>query len=98
MAATRQHGYRPTESKYKGGANEMYVTYDLEQKTRGGGTATYPKVKRVYIAGDVKDWKAGAVKKRTGREVHGVQIEYEQTRRGHRRAGYEAKRGKTAYG
>mgnify|MGYP006987906056 CR=1 FL=1 len=26
--------YKPTESKYKGGAREMYVTYDLEQKTR----------------------------------------------------------------
>ena len=37
--ATSQHHYRPTESKYKGGAQEMYVTYDLEQKTRGGGSA-----------------------------------------------------------
>jgi hypothetical protein len=49
--------YRPTESRYKGGAQEMYVTYDLQQKTRGGGQALYPKVKRVYIAGEVKDWK-----------------------------------------
>src|SRR5437868_4043605 len=94
--ATRSH-YRPTESKYKGGAHEMYVTYDLEQKTRGGGTATYPKVKRVYIAGDVKDWKAGAVRKRTGREVHGVRIEYEQGRRRHHRRGFSAERGATSY-
>src|SRR5712691_2879883 len=93
----RNHKYRSTESKFKGGAHEMFVTYDLEQKTRGGGTATYPKVKRVYIAGDVKDWKAGTVKKRTGREVHGVQIEYEQSRKGYRRRPYEAERGKTEY-
>jgi hypothetical protein len=38
--------YRATESKYKGGAHEMYVTYDLEQRTRSG-SAIYPKVKRV---------------------------------------------------
>jgi hypothetical protein len=92
-----QHRYRPTESKYKGGAHEMYVTYDLDQKTRGGGHATYPKVKRVYIAGDVKDWKAGAVRKRTGRQVHGVRIEYEQSRQRYHRKGFEAERGETAY-
>jgi hypothetical protein len=45
-----RNGYRPTESKYKGGAHEMYVTYDLEQKTRGEQSAVYPRVKRVYIS------------------------------------------------
>ena len=34
MSTTTHSGYRPTESKYKGGAHEMYVTYDLEQETR----------------------------------------------------------------
>jgi len=98
MATTAtKRGYHPTESKYKGGADEMYVTYDLEQKTRGGGTATYPKVKRVYIAGDVKDWKSGTVRKRTGREVRGVRIEYEQNRAGYRRKAFEAERGQTRY-
>jgi hypothetical protein len=92
---THKGGYRSTESKYKGGAQEMYVTYDLEQKTRGGGSALYPKVKRVYIAGDVKDWKAGKVPKRSGREVHGGQIEYEQSRSGYRRKAYSAERGAT---
>src|ERR1051326_5353709 len=96
-ATTTRRRYRPTESKYKGGAHEMYVTYDLDQKTRGGGSATYPKVKRVYIAGDVTDWKSGIVTKRTGRQVHGVQIEYEQSRTGHRREGYTAQRGETSY-
>src|SRR5262245_59729681 len=97
MTATRKAGYRPTESKYKGGASEMYVTYDLEQKTRGGGSATYPKVKRVYIAGDVKDWHEGQVHKKSGREDHGVRIEYERSRARYHRAGYTAERGGTAY-
>ena len=42
---------------------------------RGGGHALYPKVKRVYIAGDIKDCKAGTVQKRSGRQVRGVRIE-----------------------
>ena len=74
--------YRATESKYKGGAKEMYVTYDLEQKTRGESTATYPKVKRVYIAGDVTDWQAGTFTKQSGKDVFGVKIEYQQQREG----------------
>jgi hypothetical protein len=94
---TGKRRYRSTESKYKGGAQQMYVTYDLEQKARGGGSATYPKIKRVYIAGDVKDWKAGTAQKKTGREVHGVRIEYEQSRQRYHRQGYSAKRGETTY-
>src|SRR5919201_2997363 len=94
--STNKQRYRPTESKYKGGAHEMYVTYDLDQKTRSGH-ALYPKVKRVYIAGDVQDWKVGRVKKRSGREVYGVQIAYEQRRKGYRRKEYAAERGGTAY-
>src|SRR6266567_611753 len=89
--------YHPTESKDKGGAHQMYVTYDLEQRTGGVQTAIYPKVKRVYIAGDLKGWNAGAVRKRTGREVHGVRIEYEQSRQGYRRKAYGVHRGRTDY-
>lgn len=89
--------YRSTESKYKGGAQEMYVTYDLQQKTRGTQSALYHKVRRVYIAGDVTNWRTGQVRKRTGREVHGLRIEYEQTRRGYHRRKYAARRGETKY-
>jgi hypothetical protein len=88
--------YRPTESKYKGGAREMYVTYDLEQRTRGG-TAIYPRVKRVYIAGDVKDWAVGTFAKRTGRRVHGVKINYEQKGKEFQRRGFTATRGTLSY-
>ena len=96
-ATVSERRYRPTESKYKGGANEMYVTYDLEQKTRGDGSALYPKVKRVYIAGQVLGWKVGVVKKKSGREVYGVQINYKQSRKSYHRKGYTAQRGKTTY-
>lgn len=75
----------------------MYITYDLRQKTRGDHTAMYPRVKRVYVAGDVKNWKAGNVKKRSGQSVHGVAINYEQTRAGYRRKGYTARRDGTTY-
>jgi len=95
QAATQR--YRTTESKYKGGAEEMYVTYDLWQATRGDHPALYPKVKRVYIAGQAKDWKVGTFAKRTGKQVHGVKIEYEQSRAGYTRQGYTATRGDARY-
>ena len=99
MATTmKKGGYRPTESKYKGGATEMYVTYDLKQQTRAGNSVSYPKVKRVYIAGDVTDCKVGDFRKKSGRTAHGMRIEYDQTRRGYRREGFRATRGKTRYG
>lgn len=97
MAKMKNDHYHSTESKYKGGAHEMYVTYDLKQETRGGGSAVYPKVKRVYIAGEVKDWKTGNIKKRSGREVNGVEIQYEQSRKGFQRKEFEAQRGQTTY-
>ena len=93
----KNHRYRPTESQFKGMADEMYVTYDLEQKTRGNGHALYPKVKRVYIAGDVRDWTVGEVKKRSGRVVYGVTIEYQQSRSAYHRRAYIARRGRTSY-
>jgi hypothetical protein len=97
MAAQVKTGYRPTESKYKGGAEEMYVTYDLAQKTRGPLPAVYPKVKRVYIAGDVEGWKVGDFEKRTGKKVRGVKIDYRQSRGGYSRRGFSARRGSTGY-
>jgi hypothetical protein len=94
--ATR-HGYTPTEAKYKGGAAEMYVTYDLSQRTRGGDRALYPKVQRLYVAGKVKDWHVGTFARRTGKKVHGVRIDYEQSRGGYERQAYTASRGGTRY-
>lgn len=92
MPGNKKSGYTPTEAKYKGGAQEMYVTYDLKQETRGGNTATYPKVKRVYVAGDVTDWDVGEFKKKSGRKAFGVKVAYEQRREGYRRRGYTAHR------
>src|SRR5258708_10841080 len=97
MNEPSQRRYKATEAKYKGRAEEMYVTYDIEQKTRGGNEALYPKVQRVYIAGQVKDWHVGEFEKRTGKHVHGVKIEYEQSRQGYQRKGYTATRGGKEY-
>lgn len=85
--------YTPTEEKYKGGAEEHYVTYDLEQETRGGGTADYPKVKRVYVPGSVEDWDVGEHEKESDRTVFGVKVTYTTTREG-----FEAEREGTQYG
>jgi hypothetical protein len=95
--SANEHRYTPTEAKYKGRAREMYVTYDLPQSTRGEGRALYPKVRRVYVAGDVQNWRLGTFEKRTGRKVHGVRIDYEQSRAGYERRGYTARRGGTTY-
>jgi hypothetical protein len=93
---TPGRAYRPTKSKYKGGASEMYLTYDLEQTTRRGGAAVYPKVKKVYLAGELNDSTTGPFTKKSGRNVHGVRIEYEQSRRGYPCRGYTSRRGETA--
>jgi hypothetical protein len=97
MVKSADRHYKATESKYKGDAEEMYVTYDLWQETRGEDQARYPKVKRVYIAGKVKAWQVGTFEKRTGKEVHGVKIDYEQSRAGYARQGYMATRGGARY-
>jgi hypothetical protein len=97
MAENHTHRYKATEAKYKGRAQQMFVTYDLSQHTRGGGEAVYPKVKRVYIAGDVTGWQVGDFEKRTGKKVHGVKIDYEQSRSGYQRRGYTAHRGGTTF-
>jgi hypothetical protein len=98
MTATAEKiTYHPTAAKYKHGAQVMYITYDLEQRTRAGGCALYPKVKRVYIPGKVLDWQVGEFKLRSGRVVHGVKIDYEETREGYHREGYTARRGQRTY-
>jgi len=97
MNTPQTHRYKPTESKYKGGARDMYVTYDESQETRGVRPAAYPKVKRVYIGGQVKNWRVGTFANRAGRRVHGVKIDYEQSRAGYSRKPYQARRGKTTY-
>jgi hypothetical protein len=97
MNAAHSHKYRPTESKYKGGANEMYLTYDVARKTRSGASAPIPKVKRVYIAGEVEGWALGDFRKKSGRDVYGVKIDYRQTRRRYRREAFQAARGQTKY-
>ncbi len=75
----------------------MYVTYDLAQETRGNRRRLYPKVKRIYLAGEVRAWRLGTLQKRTGRRAHGLKVEYEQSREAYERKAYTAARGRTAY-
>jgi hypothetical protein len=96
MTATTRP-YKATAAQYKGGAAERYITYDLWQATRGERQALYPKVKRVYIAGNITDWRVGEFEKRSGKKVHGVKIAYEQRRAGYTRQEYTATRGTTRY-
>ena len=100
MTGTRQHvhtSYRPTEAKFRGGAREHYVTYDIEQKTRSGH-ALYPKVKRVYLAGEVIRWQASHdLRKRSGKVVSGVRVEYRRARKAYSRKAYKLKRGGNEY-
>jgi hypothetical protein len=72
-----QEAPRPQRRARDVADQEMYVTYDLAQRTRGGGTAIFPKVKRVYIPGDLVEWGVGHFRKRSGRPVYGVRITYE---------------------
>jgi hypothetical protein len=97
MTTADKSTYRPAKSKYEGGASEMFITYDLDQPIRGVGHALVPKVKKVYIAGNVEGWKVGDFRKRTGHEVHGVRIVYRQSRRQYRREGYRGTREPTQY-
>jgi hypothetical protein len=97
MTSSAKHPYKATETKYKGGAKEMYVTYDLTQKTAAGRRVAYPKVKRVYIAGTVKAWRVGTFEKRTGRKVWGVKVDYGQSRAAYERQGYQATRAGKPY-
>jgi hypothetical protein len=97
MTDSAKHPYKATESKFKGGAEEMYVTYDLPQKTAAGRKVQYPKVKRVYIAGKVKAWRVGTFEKRTGRKVWGVKVDYGQSRAAYERRAYQATRGGKPY-
>jgi hypothetical protein len=89
--------YKSTGLKYKGGAHEMYVTYDIKRETRSGTSSATPRVKRIYISGRVKNWHVGNYVKRTGRKVYGVKIEYTQTQGSYARTPYTAKRGGTSY-
>ena len=90
-----EQSYTPTEAKYKGGADQKFVTYELPQKTSGGDTTDYPKVKRVYIAGDVESIRIGDFEKKSGKKVHGVKIDFRQGREGYERSGYTAERSDT---
>src|SRR5690606_40233097 len=58
---------------YKGGADQMFVTYELGSDLGEDGSC--PQVTRVYISGDLCCWEIGTFKTRSGADVYGVKIE-----------------------
>lgn len=84
--ATQEYLYDDaTDRRNKSGADAMFITYDIKQRTTNGEQTICPKVKRVHIAGDVQNWHVGDFEMRSGRTAHGVRIEYEQSRKGYTR-------------
>lgn len=62
---------------YKGGSDQMFVTYELGSELSEDGSC--PQVTRVYLSGDLCGWEIGTFKTRSGADVYGVKIEYQQT-------------------
>lgn len=69
----------PCACAYIGGADQMFVTYELELGPDAGEDGSCPQVTRVYLSGDLCSWEIGTFKTRSGAEVYGVKIEYQQT-------------------
>jgi hypothetical protein len=87
--------YRPSESRYDEGGRVVYLQYASSVRSRSGNPSDRVRVKRVYLPGDSWDLTLDGpktVRKRTGRRVHGVALQYK-----HRLAGATAKRGDTEY-
>ena len=88
--------YKPSESRYDKGGRVIYLQYSAPVRTRSGGKAAdRVRVKRLYLPADSWDVKLEGPKplrKRTGRRVHGVAVEYQ-----HHLEGAKAKRGSTEY-
>lgn len=77
--------------------NDLYVTFDIEETSSSGHRVLEPHARRVSIGGEVKEWQVGDFRRRSGREVHGIRIHYEQTRKGYLREGFTATRGGITY-
>jgi len=89
--------YRPTEAKFSGKGRYYYILYLSKDRVRGGKVRWKPHVKRVYISGELLEYKVGRVRKRSGRTVHGIVFVYLNERRGYRRRGFVAERDGKVY-
>ena len=89
--------YKPTTAKFKGRTKTYYILYLSRDRVRGGKVRWKPHVKRVYISGELLEYKVGRVRKRSGRTVHGVVFVYLNERRGYRRRGFVAERDGKVY-
>jgi len=86
-----------TKYSYKGKTILYYIVYKSPQKYRDGSIRLRTRVKRVYVSGKLLDWQVGEFTKKSGKRVFGVRIIYENPRKGYRRRGFTAHRGRTTY-
>jgi len=90
MANSRTQRAAPTVTN---GAHEMYVTYDVEDKSRGQSRVD-SVVKPIYVSGRVREWRASVARNRTGQDVYGVLIKLEQEHKSRRKKMYLVRGGR----
>lgn len=84
-----------SEQRYDKNGQVRYLVYKSSQPLRDGRSQERQRVKRFYLPGDSKDVSIDGpktVEKRTGRKVHGVEVNYR-----HKLSGAQARRGKTSF-
>ena len=84
-----------SEERFDKGGRVLYLVYDSDQRLRGGNVQRRKRVKRFYLPADSREVSIKGpqrTRKRTGREVNGVEVHYE-----HLQAGTTARRGQTTY-
>lgn len=96
-SSSSQHEIRAEQPRYPTTVSDLYVTYDIEEVTASGQRTLEPHARRVSIGGEVREWQVGDFRRRSGREVHGIRIHYEQSRKGYLRDGFTATRGGITY-
>ena len=87
--------YPPRTERYACGGKVKYLIYRSPQPMRSGRVQERTRVKRLYFPANARDITVSrptTQEKRTGRQVHGVEVRYQA-----RLSGAEAHRGTTIY-
>jgi hypothetical protein len=78
-ASTTKPAYKPSESRYDGGGQVMYLVYTSPQPLSKSKSSARTRVKRMYFPADAKNIKASKpamLERRTGSQVYGVEVTY----------------------
>lgn len=71
--------YRPSEARYDGGGQVLYLVYWSPQRLANGSQQARTRVKRMYFPKDATDitlGRPGTLERRTGRKVFGIEVKY----------------------